>query len=66
VLVNPGTVGLPVVQPALPWAEYALLTEADGRSSIDLRRVRFDVDAVRRAASVSGMPHGRWWVDGWA
>lgn len=66
-LINPGSVGLPVDGEGdgahnPPWAEYAVL---DGVSSVDMRRVPVDVEAVRGAALGSGMPHAEWWASDW-
>lgn len=76
VVLNPGSVGLaydrvpsPNVSDATvrnpPWAEYAILTVADHRFGVDLRRVPFDVSALLRAARASGMPHVEWWCADW-
>jgi putative phosphoesterase len=69
VLLNPGSVGLPLGSLAqaeaggsLPvWAEYALV-EVD-RSEVELvfRRVPVDIDALARATQV--MPHATWATD---
>lgn len=71
-VLNPGSVGLPVDRiPADSsarnpgWAEYAVLTCGIGDLRIDLRRVRFDVDALLAAARQSGMPHAEWYAGGW-
>src|SRR5262249_31638538 len=69
-LVNPGSVGLPFarrapVMPMSPWAEYGVLTIADGRLSVDLRRTPFDVAALRQLIAASGMPHAEWWEALW-
>ena len=72
-VLNPGSVGLPVDRipadssarnPA--WAEYAVLTCGVGDLRIDLRRVRFDVDALLAAVRQSGMPHAEWFAADWA
>jgi predicted phosphodiesterase len=73
VLVNPGSVGLPVRHAGHapvgsrhpPWAEYALLTVEGPGLAIELIRVPVDVQAVRRAALDSGMPHAESWADDW-
>ncbi len=68
-LVNPGSVGLPLHasdRPRLPgFAEYGLI-EADAEIAIELRRVPIDVDALERAGHVSGMPYPEWWAAGLA
>ena len=45
VLVNPGSVGLPL-DAGEPGAAYSLLTIEDGRVSIEERRVPYDLDAL--------------------
>jgi predicted phosphodiesterase len=66
-VVNPGSVGLPFDRvPPSPdarnpsWAEYAILSVAGERLSVELRRVPFDLAALVRAAHESGMPHAEW------
>jgi putative phosphoesterase len=74
-LVNPGSVGLPLRasadatslpegQPWLPrFAEYALI-EADAAIAVELRRVPTDVAALEVAGRRSGMPDPDWWAAG--
>ena len=74
-LVNPGSVGLPLRasaaagslpagQARLPrFAEYALV-EADAAIAIKLRRVPTDVAALEEAGRLSGMPDPDWWAAG--
>lgn len=70
-MVNPGSVGLSFRQwwphdvRIAPWAEYGLLGFDDGRVKIDLRRTRYDVDALLDFAMSSGMPHAEWWRQSW-
>jgi putative phosphoesterase len=72
-VLNPGSVGLPydrVPSPDVavrnpPWGEYALVTVADGRLAVDLRRVPFDVAALRQAAHANAMPYADWWCAEW-
>ena len=40
-----------------PWAEFAMLSEADQVVSIDFRRVPYDRDATVRAMIECEMPH---------
>jgi diadenosine tetraphosphatase ApaH/serine/threonine PP2A family protein phosphatase len=71
-LINPGSVGLPFDRyptdaatrnPA--WAEYAVV-EADGpRLNLELHRVPYDLDALKRAIRASGMPHAEEWLADW-
>jgi putative phosphoesterase len=64
VLVNPGSVGLPLGalsagDPPLPTrAEYAIATVGVGELEIVYRRVPVDVDTL--AAATAGMPHAGW------
>jgi putative phosphoesterase len=71
-IVNPGSVGLAyeffldgsVRVP--PWAELALLSQADaGALSVDFRRVPYDRDATVRAMTEREMPHAAWWAADW-
>lgn len=69
-LLNPGSVGLPVARYAPinevrnpPWAEYAALRIEQGSLSIEMHRVPFDPEILIQTALSSGMPHVRWWID---
>jgi predicted phosphodiesterase len=75
-LLNPGSVGLPfdgvppdsgpfpgLHNPA--WAEYILLTVDGPRLSVDLRRVPYALDELRRAILACGMPHAEWFASDW-
>jgi predicted phosphodiesterase len=73
-IVNPGSVGLPGVGPGGPdletnqdvsWAEYAVLTVAEGGVSVDLRRTALNVPKMLRAAKASKMPRFEWWTERW-
>ena len=75
-VLNPGSVGLAydrVPSPNTnvrnpPWGEYAILTVAGSRMSqvsVDLRRIPFDVAALKRAAHENGMPYADWWCAEW-
>lgn len=55
-VVNPGSVGQP--RDCDPTAAYALVETTD--QSVDLRRVDYDVDAVRRAVEEAGLPDETW------
>jgi putative phosphoesterase len=67
VLVNPGSVGLPLgslneVEPPLPhWAEYALVAVENGGVELTFRRLDVDVEAV--AAATAAMPDSSWASD---
>jgi predicted phosphodiesterase len=64
-IINPGSVGSPFkiayeagIPPVLlPWAEYGIIEYKDGVTSVDLRRVPFDMDVFIKAIKESGMPH---------
>jgi len=53
-VVNPGAVGQP--RDRDPRASYILLTVADSRVSLSLRRVEYDVDEVARRIIAVGLP----------
>ena len=65
VVLNPGRVGGPFGGRELPstrsdhdgTAEYAILTEDDGGLSVELCRVGYSLEELRRALLESGMPH---------
>jgi predicted phosphodiesterase len=52
-------------QPFDPWAEYAVLTAAEGRFGVEFRRVPFDVQKLLAAYHASGMPDAEWHVSQW-
>ena len=70
-LVNPGSVGLPLVKPmggsaiSPAWAEYALLERDKGTLSITLLRVAYSLDELAAAARASGMPNADTWLADW-
>ena len=71
IIVNPGSVGLPVERgpgPEArnpPWAEYAQVGQENGVLRIELRRVPVDVGAIVRAIRESGMPHAELYAQDW-
>lgn len=70
ILLNPGSVGLPVERTPAgkrrpPWTEYALVGWRKGHLSAELRRVPLDVSEMVRTAHESGMPHAEWWAEDW-
>lgn len=71
VVLNIGSVGLPIEDvpagtPRNPaWAEYAIVSAAHGRLSIDLRRAPVELAALRRVVLTSEMPHREWWAKDW-
>lgn len=71
-IVNPGSVGMPFKKSPfermpcyLPWAEYAILNRQDGALGLDLRRVDYDIQAVREAILASGMPEASFFASLW-
>lgn len=71
IILNPGSVGSAFLEPflpgsgtptLLPWAEYALVRVEKSGWSADLRRVRFDAQAVQRAAAARGNPIKEQWL----
>jgi predicted phosphodiesterase len=71
-LINPGSIGMAFQRDGvtgriryLPWAEYALVSWEAGCLRVELRRVPFDVEAIKQIALRSTMPHARWWADAW-
>jgi putative phosphoesterase len=69
-VLNPGSVGLPFEvaprgQHRPAWAEYAILSAADGEFGVELRRVSYDIQPLIEITQASGMPHGDWWLSGW-
>ncbi len=70
-LMNPGSVGMPFLDTPLPgkaptllpWAEYAILTVTTDDSSIDFRRIEYNVSALLRAISQSDIPIREWLVE---
>src|SRR5574341_1592348 len=71
-VVNPGSVGMPFEQPRqdgrtflLPWAEYGILLSVGRLLSVDLRRVHYDIEAIKQAAMDSQNPDYRLWLDEW-
>lgn len=72
IILNAGSVGLPIEiylhgrisQPLR--ADYAIVTWSDGRLGIELRRVPYRAEALRRAVLESDMPHMEWYLHHWA
>jgi putative phosphoesterase len=66
-LVNPGSVGLPLgsvteAEPRLPaWADYALVEVDGGEVEVSLERAAVEVEAL--AAATAAMPHASWAAD---
>jgi hypothetical protein len=71
-VVDVGSVGQPMEELPfrgapryMPWAEYAIVSQAEGVLDVDLRRVPIDLEAVAQAAWESGMPDAGGWVRCW-
>ena len=70
-LVNPGSIGLPLVKPTgaaaihPAWAEYALLERDEGSLAITLRRAIYALADLAAAAHASGMPGADRWLTDW-
>lgn len=72
VLVNAGSVGLPMVEMPftgeprfLPYAEYALVDYQKGRLDVALRQVAYDCRETQAAALAYGLPFAAEWVRRW-
>jgi hypothetical protein len=65
--VNPGSVGQPFAETPsagpprlLLWAEYAIVNLQNGTLGVELRRVPFDLDAMRKSLLASDIPLKGW------
>ncbi len=71
IVVNVGSVGRAVIREPgklirnAPWAEYGIIDGKNGRVSVELRRVPFDIEQLIAATYASGMPHAQWWESEW-
>ena len=54
ILANPGSVGQP--RDTIPRASYAILTVSDGRVSVVIRRVVYNIDSVAEKIINAGLP----------
>lgn len=69
-IVNPGSVGyvfndqLTKRQPPLlrPWAEYGILDLSRAGLAFELKKVPFDIEAVRAVVATTDIPYRDWWV----
>lgn len=67
-VINPGSVGSAFLTPSLeanrptllPWAEYALVSWAEGVTSVDFRRVPFDVAGYLHVVEQTDLPLKTW------
>lgn len=73
IILNPGSVGAPVIESKTSskdmyqptWAEYALVA-SDGRDlSITFRRAPYPLDELAAAVRAGGMPHADHYLDAW-
>lgn len=46
----------------LPWAEYAIIDQSGDSFSVDLRRVKFDIEKLVSEVEISGLPGTDWWL----
>ncbi len=72
-VVNVGSVGCTFERPfdgrpprILPWAEYAVVNATSDQLCVELRRVAYDVGALRRQILESNMPGKEAWAAQWA
>jgi predicted phosphodiesterase len=70
IYVNPGSVGISydrhVDSPILrPFAEWALVSVADGTVSVEFRQVAYAIEDVQGAAKLSGRPYADEWAAQW-
>ncbi len=69
-IINPGSVGLPIeivagqVRNPL-WAEYALITSQGEQLVVEFRRAPIDFAALSDAIQRANMPYARWWLKYW-
>ncbi len=72
-ILNPGSVGAPVVERRISseddtypsWAEYALIESNGADLHVTLRRVPYALDAFAAAVRASGIPHPDFLLKGW-
>ena len=72
-ILNPGSVGAPVVERQTSteddytpsWAEYALVEAKGADLHVTLRRVPYALDDFAAAVRASGMPHAGYLLKGW-
>jgi len=70
VLLNPGSVGsvfprffLAGEVPSLqPWAEYSILNMENGIFNIDMRKIPFNIPALKQIVAKSDIPIKEWWL----
>jgi predicted phosphodiesterase len=68
--VNPGSIGISYDRHTeavvlRPFAEWALVTVANGTVAVEFRQVPYAVEEVRAATRRSGRPHGDEWAAQW-
>lgn len=69
-IINPGSVGSAFPRPAtadqvpalLPWAEYAIVTAVNGRLSVNLQRIPFDINLFLERLAATDIPIKDWWM----
>jgi putative phosphoesterase len=72
-IINPGSVGAPVIEAKSShkdayyptWAEYALVDSSDGNLSLTLQRVPYPLADFAAAVRASSIPHHDFVLEGW-
>lgn len=71
-LVNPGSVGMPLRSDEgsglvwyAPWAEYAVLETSRDHLGVQFYRLAYDIERLVELAYEVGMPEPGWWVSFW-
>jgi putative phosphoesterase len=70
IILNPGSVGsvfddklVKGQEPLLcPWAEYGILDASEAKVSFELKKIPFDVDALRTVIAETDFPYRDWWA----
>ena len=72
IFLNPGSVGLPYVSRTGPsrdvnptYAEFAIITAAQGHLDISLQRAPYALIDLQKAVAANGMPAADWWLADW-
>jgi putative phosphoesterase len=69
-ILNPGSVGSVFddqfakgQEPSLrPWAEYGILDLSGAETSFEMKKVPFDIDAIRAVIAETDFPYRDWWA----
>ena len=49
----------------LPWGEYAIVGVGESGLSVELRRVKYDVERFAKTLRETGFPLAEKWLDNW-